>query len=1070
MKRLISWLALVLLIVAPGVAAAAGSSPFANLSFRHIGPAVAGGRVTSVVGAPHHPNLYYVGTAGGGVWKTVNGGYSWHEVFAHEPTQSIGSVKLVPRHPDWVWVGTGGSNPRVDVLNGKGVYFSPDGGKNWESKGLKNVGQIGAIVVNPDNPQTVYVCATGNLWRANRDRGVYMTNDGGKHWTKVLYVNNHTGCSDIAMMPGNPKVLIAGMWPLHRSPWDLISGGKSGAIYRSIDGGKIWHKEKNGLPDGPIGRSAIAFAPSAPHTVYALIQAKNGVLWVSHDMGTSWHMVSNNHAYDVRPFYFTRLAVAPNDPERLYMLSMKLMESNNGGKSAFYADPGVHVDHHAIWIDPQNANRIIIGNDGGVYLSRTAGKHWRYLDNLPIEQFYQVAVGNTFPFLLCGGLQDNNAWCGSSSDYQRGGVVGEGDWFPVAGGDGQYVVPAPSDPNIIYATTDDGSITQYNRKTDRSHSINPYLKGLLAGTLLSGKPMSKQKYRFGWTTPIAVSATDPNDLYLGANVVFHTMNGGRTWKVVSPDLTRNVKAKQGPSGGPVTLDLSGATTYDVIQSLSLTPLNPKEIWVGTDDGLVWISRDNGKHWHNVTPAGAPKWARVYHVTVSPFSPGTAYAAYDAHMLGNNHPYAYVTHDYGKRWRKITRGLPNASVMVVAEDPDHQGLLFAGTLRGLYYSLNGGKRWSHLDANLPVSAPIFDLAFAKNSHSLVVATHGSGLWVLDNLRPIEEFDKSVTKQIIHVFSPSIGVLLERKARGHSPGPGHYRAPNAPTGVVISYYIKKQIKPTKSQRLAHHKPVEIVVTDPSGHTIDTIYGPGERGIDQVVWDLRYRGPVKLRLKGGEGGFLRSDPGPHVVPGKYILSVHADGKLEKAVAWVRPDPRVHFRKEINRRQTRLALRVRGTVSAFDRVLNFVAADREDLRKLRLHVLHDSRFRMGTKPIVLRARKLAMKLAHFESPLWDPRAQHGVSEDFLRHYTRLHMHLVTLYGISLSAWDKPINSQLVRLVETDRKTVSTILAKYNTEILPAVRSFNKKAVSAGLSTLPTGAGPITISEPPPLPVRQSH
>lgn len=1068
MKRLIARWAFVLFVSAPAAVAVAGPSPFSNLLFRHIGPAIAGGRVTSVVGAPGKSNLYYVGTAGGGVWKTVNGGYSWHEVFAHEPTQSIGTVKLDPGHPDWVWVGTGGSNPRVDVLNGRGVYFSPDGGKNWESKGLKDVGQIGAIVVNPDNPQNVYVCATGNLWKPTSDRGVYMTTDGGQHWTKVLYLNNHTGCSDIAMMPGNPSVLIAGMWPLQRSPWELISGGKSGGIYRSIDGGKTWRREKHGLPAGPIGRSAIAFAPSAPQTVYALIQAKAGVLWVSHDMGMSWHLVSNNHAYDVRPFYFTQLAVAPNDPDRLYMLSMKLMESNNGGKTAFYADPGVHVDHHAIWIDPKDANRIMIGNDGGVYLSKTAGKHWRYLDNLPIEQFYQVAVANTFPFLLCGGLQDNNAWCGSSSDYRRGGVVGDGDWFPVAGGDGQYVVPAPSNPNIIYATTDDGFITRYDRKTNRSRSINPYLKGLLAGTLLSGKPMSKQKYRFGWTTPIAVSATDPNDVYLGANVVFHTMDGGRNWKVISPDLTRNVKAKQGPSGGPVTLDLSGATTYDVIQSLSLTPLAPKEIWVGTDDGLVWLSRDNGKHWQNVTPRGAPKWARVYHVTVSPFNPGTAYAAYDAHMLGNNRPYAYVTHDYGKHWHKITRGLPDASVMVVGEDPDHRGLLFAGTLRGLYYSLDGGKRWEHLDANLPVSTPVFDLAFAKRTHSLVIATHGSGLWVLDNLRPIEGFDASVAKQAFHLFKPSIGILLERKARGHSPGPGHYRAPNAPAGVVVSYYLRSSIAPSKVDRAQHHGPVKVVVSDTSGHTVDTVYGSGKRGMDHVVWNLRYRGPVKLKLAGAQGGFFGSDLGPRVVPGEYTLSVHVNGKVYKAEAWVKSDPRVHLRIGIDRSQTKLALGMRGVISAFDRLLNSVAADRRALGKISSRALHDSRFRASNKLLVTRARKLEKRLAHFESPLWDPLAQHGVSEDFLRYYTRLHMHLDTLYGLSLSAWDKPVSHQLVRLVQEDRNAVSTILGRYNVKILPAVRAFNQEAVAAGLSTLPTGKGSLVIPSAPMLPVKK--
>ncbi|MHB8425142.1 MAG: WD40/YVTN/BNR-like repeat-containing protein, partial [Gammaproteobacteria bacterium] len=573
-------------------------NPLAHLDFRNLGPAVAGGRVTSVVGIAGNPNLYYVGAAAGGVWKTTDGGNAWNNVFSHGDSASIGAIALAPSNPNLVWVGTGEANPRNDMVDGGGVYYSPDAGKSWRFMGLRDAGQIGRIVIDPADPKVVYVCALGDVWKPNEQRGVFMSTDGGGHWKKVLYVNDQTGCSSLAMQPGNPQVLIAGMWQLRRYPWVLDSGGPGSGLYRSTDGGLTWHKLSDGLPVAPTGRSAVAFAPSRPDQVYALIQAKRGVLWASDDMGSRWHRVSDDQDDDVRPFYFTQLAVAPNDPERLFMLSMKMMESKDGGKTSFYADAGVHVDHHAIWIDPRNPERIIQGNDGGVYLSNDGAKTWRYLDNLPIEEFYQVATGDTVPFLICGGIQDNGAWCGLSSDVNQHQTTGR-EWFMVAGGDGQYVVPAPSDPEIIYADTEDGDIVRFNRRDNQSQPI--FASKNVFGGLTFSKPLSQQRYRFNWTSPIAVSYTDPNAVYLGANVVFRSVDGGTHWQVISPDLTRNDKAKQQLTGGLVDYDLSGAENYDTIQSISLSRVDGKVIWVGTDDGLVWVTRDQGGHWEKVTP-------------------------------------------------------------------------------------------------------------------------------------------------------------------------------------------------------------------------------------------------------------------------------------------------------------------------------------------------------------------------------------------------------------------------------------------------------------------------------------
>ncbi len=1068
MKRLaLSFLSLLFAVtLAPAAPAAPPAhGPFHNLTFRDLGPAVAGGRVTSVVGVAGDANLYYVGTAGGGVWKTINGGDSWTPIFTHEPTQSIGALALATHHPDWLWVGTGEANPRNDMLNGDGVYFSPDGGKTWQDKGLRDAGQIGAIAVNPDDADNVFVCALGDVWKPGPARGVFMTEDGGQHWQKVLYLNDHTGCSDIAFQPGNPKVLIAGMWPLQRHPWVLESGGKSGGLYRSTDGGLTWKKLHHGLPAGPIGRSAVAFAPSAPDTLYAVIQAKGGVLWVSHDMGSHWKKMSDNHNDDVRPFYFTQLAVMPDNPERLFLLSMKMMESKDGGKTSFYADPGVHVDHHAIWIDPKNSRRILQGNDGGVYLSTDAGKHWRYLDNLPIEQFYQVAVADKqTPFLICGGLQDNDAWCGASSDYRRGGVVGYQDWFDVAGGDGQYVVPAPSDPNIIYATTDDGYLTRYDRLTKRARSINPYLKDVLSGLLLSGKVMAKQKYRFDWTTPIAVSATDPNDIYIGGNVVFHSTDGGRHWQVISPDLTRNDKAKQGPTGGPVTKDMSGAETYDTLQSLTLAPTNPRVLWAGSDDGLVWVTRDGGKHWSKVTPSGAPAWARVYHVTVSPFHAGTAYAAFDAHELGNNHPYVYRTDNYGTSWHKITGGLPdNAPVLVVREDPNRGGLLFAGTMNGLYYSRDDGGRWQRLSANLP-SAAVFDLQFVKPLHSLVLATHGRGIWVLDNLRPVEDFTPAVARASFHLFPAADGMLLYA-SHTNGIGPSRYRAANAHTGAVLSYYLKQALKPTHAEKAAHHTPVKIVVRDSTGRVVNTLYGPAKAGINTAVWNLRYQGPVKLVLLPAKGGgFFNRNAGPAVPPGEYDVSVTANGTTQKTAVQVRPDPRFEVSLATYRANTEAGLTMRAELSALNTVLNRVAAMRRGLKAVIARSHRDAEFARGDAALIAQAKTLDHQLAHFEERLWNPHTQHTVSEDFLRHYSRLHQHFATLYGMTAFAWGEPPRPQVRTLMAADRAKLEQVLAQFNGPIVTAVKSWNSAAYAQGVSTMPTGA-PVAIKPPPPLP-----
>ncbi len=1040
--------------------------PFHALKFRELGPAVAGGRVTSVLGVPGDAALYYVGSAGGGVWKTQDGGMSWKAIFTHEPTQSIGSLALAGGNPNWLWVGTGEANPRNDVLDGDGVYFTPDGGKTWVDKGLHRAGQIAAIAVDPEDTHTVFVCAEGDLWKRGPERGVYMSRDDGAHWRRVLYLNDHTGCSTIAFEPGNPKVLIAGMWPLQRRPWMLTSGGKSGGLYRSTDGGVHWKKLTHGLPGGDIGRSAVAFAPSRPQTVYAVLQAKGGVLWVSHDLGSHWSKVSDNHNGDVRPFYFTQLAVMPNNPRRLFLLSMKLMESKDGGRHVFYADKGVHVDHHAIWIDPRNPDRIIQGNDGGVYLSLDAGKHWRYLDNLPIEQFYQVATSATshpWPYLVCGGLQDNNAWCGASSDYDRGGLTGAQDWFYVSGGDGQYVVPAPSDAAMIYATTDDGYATVLNRATGFRRGINPYQRDELAGLLLSGKPPYAQKYRFDWTTPVAVSPTNPEDVYIAADVVFHSTDGGKHWSIISPDLTRNVKSKQQPSGGPIDRDMSGAETYDTIQSLALAPTDPHVIWVGTDDGWVWVSRDGGRHWSKVTPKGAPQWARVYHVEPSPFAAGTAYAAFDGHELGNDAPYVYRTTDYGKHWTRITNGLPQSSVEVVAEDPNRAGLLFAGTISaGVYVSFDDGAHWQALHANLPRGLSVWDLTFAPDHRGLLLATHGRGIWVLDNLRPLEQYG-AAARSPFHVFSASAGVLLyTRHANGL--GPSAFLAPNAPLGAVISYRLARPIRPTAAEKAAHHGPVRIEIRDAAGTRVATLHAPGKAGIDEVVWNLSYDPPARLDPPLGKSGPHARGSGPSVVPGTYTATVRAGQYEQKVSLQVQPDPRYPVPPATYRADTEAGLAARSELSAVNRLLDHLAAMRKALGAVLARGRGDAAWSRRHAALIKQGETLEKQLAGYQDALWNPHTQHLAEEDFLRHFSHLHRRVETLYEMAAGLWGERPRAQLEALIGADRAQIKRLLARYDGQVLSRVKAWNSAAYAAGVSTLPTGMA-VTLRSPPPVP-----
>jgi len=1048
--------------------------PLENMRFRNLGPAVGGGRVTAVVGIPGKANVYYVGAAAGGIFFTQDGGLSWKPIFEKESTASIGAIALAPSNPNLIWVGTGEKNIRNDVVTGKGVYFSPDAGTTWKFMGLRDAGQISNIVIDPKDPNNVFVAVLGHAWGPNADRGIFRTTDGGATWKKVLFVDEETGASSLVMESGNPLVLFAGMWHVRRYPWALEDGGVSGGIFRTTDGGNTWKKLTEGLPTtDPTGRIGLSAAPSNPRHIYALVENKRGTLYDSLDLGDHWRMVSNNHNLAARGFYFSELEVAPKDDNKIYFLSFNIMLSEDGGKTARATSARVHVDHHALWIDPEDPNRMINGNDGGVYVSSDAGRTWRYLDNLPIEQFYSVADDDETPYNLCGGLQDNNGWCGPSNSLSRGGISGF-EWYTVTGGDGEYVVPARGKgTHVIYTDSQNGSIQRVNNENGMSNFVRPYLYGVQ-----SMKP-ADLKYRFNWTSPIGVSATDPNEVYLGGNVLFRSTDAGAHWTPISPDLTRNDKTKQQSSGGPIWLDLSGAETVGAILSFSISPVDPKTIWTGTDDGVVQVTRDGGQHWDNVTAAipNLPQWGRLQQIEASPSDVNSAYVAVDFHEVENNKPYVFKTHDGGKTWTSISQGLPQDDpARVIREDPNHKGFLVLGTDTGLFYSSDDGGHWTPLKSNFP-TVPIYDIKFIKKSHDLVVATHGRGLFVMDDITPLEESGGDLARSDFHLFAnpPAVNWHSWNK---HGFASGGYVAPNPLSGATITYYLPKEIKEgvgreggnadrPQRRRAQGETPVKIVISDSAGQVVRTMYGPSKFGVNRVAWNMRYDGPKRLNFitppERGDDEEVFFDPsnGPAALPGTYKVAVTVQGKSETQTVEIQNDPRFKYDDNALHAQFKLSMELRDEVSALHEALNRMNSLHRQITSLQ-ELLGGEEAQDGGatnvsyRPVLEEARALDKKITAFQEPLYNGEIQPGTQDDI--HYLQRFQNRLqgAMRGVMGGYGEAPKQIQIEEATAV-RKELESKLQEFNAFLNTEVASFNKKATEHGSSTLFAG-GPVEI------------
>src|SRR6266403_5298219 len=747
-------------------------SLYSGMKWRLVGP-FRGGRALAVQGVVGEPNVYYFGAVAGGVWKTTDGGQTWAPLFQKEAVSSIGDIGIPQSAHNVIYVGTGEAAIRGDLTFGDGVYKSVDGGRNWKNSGRKDSRHIGALIVHPTNPDIVFVAALGHAFGPNSERGIFKTTDGGRTWRNVLSKDENTGGIDIVFDPHNPNILFAALWQARREPWYFSSGGPGSGLYRSIDGGETWqHLEGNGLPDGILGRIGVSVSRADPDRIYALIEAREGGLFRSNDGGDHWTRVNDDGRFRQRAWYFSKVYADPQSADTVYVLNTGLYRSGDGGRT-FSLLSATHGDHHGLWIDTQNAQRLINANDGGASVSTNGGKTWTTQNNQPTAQFYHVAVDNAFPYHIYGAQQDNSNVCIASRTDS--GVIGREDWYPAGGGECGFVIPDPRDWHIIYSNSE-GYIARYNKLKVDDQDISP----MPIDT--SGRGAVDLTHRFQWVSPLLLSPHNPDVIYTAAECVFKSADHGQSWTKISEDLTRNDKTKQQPSGGPLTNDITSVEYYDTIFALTESPLQKGMLWAGSDDGLVHISTDDGANWSNVSPK-MPEWSTVDLTEASPSDGKTAYAAVDRHKLDDFKPYIFKTTDLGKTWTSIVNGIPDgAYVHAVREDPKKKEMLYAGTEIGAYVSFDSGAHWQPLKLNLPPS-PVHDLLVKDDD--LVVGTHGRSLWVLDNITPLRQLSAPATNSDFILYQPQTALRL------HYPEEFDKRQPvgdNPPAGAMIDYYFK------------------------------------------------------------------------------------------------------------------------------------------------------------------------------------------------------------------------------------------------------------------------------------------
>jgi photosystem II stability/assembly factor-like uncharacterized protein len=904
---------------APATAAAIPDSAYSALAWRSIGP-YRGGRALAVAGVPGQPNVFYFGAAAGGVWKTIDSGATWKPIFDATGVASIGAIAVAPSDPKVIYVGTGEHGLRGDMTWGAGVFKSVDGGQTWTDLGLKDTRQIGAVIVDPANPDVVLVAAIGHSFGPNPERGVYRSTDGGRTWTRTLFKDADTGAVDVIFDPHDSRIVWASLWRVRRQPWNFSSGGPGSGLYKSVDGGVSWTlQEGHGLPAGPLGRIDIAPSAADANRIYVLIEAKDGGLFRSDNGGADWRLVSQDGRIRQRAWYFSKIYADPKSVDTVYALNTGMLRSVDGGKT-FNLVSATHGDHHGLWIDPTNPLSLANVNDGGASISLDGGKTWSTQDNQPTAQFYHVATDGRWPYWVYGAQQDNSNLAVAS--YSDDGVIGPRDWYPAGGGESGFVIPDPRDAQIIYSDAEN-QISRFDRHVMQAQNISP------DPTDNSGHPAGELAHRFNWTSPLMLSPHDPDVLYAASEVVWRSADHGMSWSVISPDLTRNDKSKQIASGGPLTKDITSVEYYDTIFALAESPIAKGELWAGADDGLIHVTHDGGAHWTDVTPKDMPAWSTISQIDPSPHDPAVAYVAVDRHRLDDIAPYAWKTSDGGKTWTSIARGLPMGAVThVVREDPVRRGLLYAGTELGVFVSFDDGASWRPLQFNLPVT-PIHDLTVKGDD--LVAATHGRAFWILDDVTPL--------RQAAAAADPVVLYTPERAVRLYYPDQVDSRHPvgqNPPSGAIIDYVLAAaprgevtlDILDDHGEVLRHMSSSktakEVQPQEWPDEIITSDLIPAKAGMNRLVWDLRMNDPVQIP------GAVYSDQaprGPIVAPGVYRVRLTADGMVRTAPLTVIADPRDRAAGAAIAAKTDLAIATWRDIDALHKAVNAIRERRKAL-----------------------------------------------------------------------------------------------------------------------------------------------
>lgn len=1039
---------------------------FGGMKARCLGPANMSGRIGAIDAVASNPNIIYVGTATGGLWKSANGGVTWTPVFDKQPVSSIGAIAINQSNPNIVWVGTGEGAVRNSAGVGRGVYLTLDGGKTWKLLGLEKSERVSKILLDPTDQNVAYVGAMGTAWGENPERGVYKTVDGGKTWKKILYVDERTGVADMAMDPSNPGKIIAAMWQYRRWPWFFKSGGPGSGLYITVNSGQKWQKltSKDGLPKGELGRIGVAFSTNKPEIAYALVEAKKSVLLRSTNGGFNWQVVNNKSRIDGRPFYYSRLWVNPTNENILYMLQSQIRISEDGGKTfrSLASFNQSHSDYHAMWIHPKG-EMMVVGNDGGVVISYDRGQSWRFVTNLPVGQFYHVSCDMQIPYNVYGGLQDNGSWRGPAYVLKERSIYSY-LWKTVGDGDGFDTEPDPENPNGVYGMSQGGELYYFDTSTGISRNIVP--------------TESDTKDRYNWNAGFAVDPFHPSTIYLGSQFVHRSQDKGRTWEIISPDLTTNdpEKLKQAESGG-LTLDVTNAENYCTIICIAPSPVQEGLIWVGTDDGNVQLTRDGGKNWELVSKSltskkkgQVPPGTWIPHVEASRFEAATAYVVFDDHRRANWTPYVFVSHDYGKNWKSLVTPEIDGFIHVIKEDTVDKNLLFLGTEFGLYISFNGGANWIKWTQGLP-TVPVRDLAVQPRENDLIIGTYGRSIYIIDDISPLREITEELTKEKLHLFKGQDAYQYQQGELSSflSPGDTAFVGKNKARGACLTYYlIPSKPKASKSQAKAKKEmtqqmrqgvsqqgseaqfqgagkeppssKVSIIILDSEGKTVNKFDGTENKGINRTYWNLREQVPEKgAPRQAGGFGFRRR--GLSVLPGEYTVKIKYDGQEASQSFTVKSDPRLKVSLEVlkaNYKMAKAAQKLSTTIMAASRQI-------QETQKTVKTILEKAQadHSAKTKDLIKAAHELEAKLKELSEILNPTPPKQGINDRStgLRSQVMQAVFMVSRTGI------EPIGQAGKVKYEKVRSKVEAFLEKFNSCYQTDVENFKKLVKESGFS-----------------------